>query len=87
MRWPGCASLDADGQPVRESGPRIGGRCRRIALLDLDYAEDSACETDMNVVMTSSGALVEIQGTAEGKPFSDAQLQALLALGASGIAR
>src|SRR5207302_9292459 len=58
-----------------------------IALLDLDYAEDSACETDMNVVMTSSGALVEIQGTAEGKPFSDAQLQALLALARSGIAR
>jgi ribonuclease PH len=75
-------------EPVRESVAAVSaGVVDGIALLDLDYAEDSACETDMNVVMTSSGALVEIQGTAEGKPFSDAQLQALLALARSGIAR
>jgi ribonuclease PH len=76
------------GEPVRESVAAVSvGVVDGIALLDLDYAEDSACETDMNVVMTSSGALVEIQGTAEGKPFSDAQLQAMLALARSGIAR
>ncbi len=75
-------------EPVRESVAAVSvGVVDGIALLDLDYAEDSACETDMNVVMTSSGALVELQGTAEGKPFSDAQLQALLALARSGIAR
>ncbi|HEX7155764.1 MAG TPA: ribonuclease PH [Burkholderiaceae bacterium] len=57
------------------------------ALLDLDYAEDSGCETDMNVVMTGSGGIVEIQGTAEGTPFSKAQLEAMLALAWRGIER
>jgi ribonuclease PH len=47
-------------------------------LVDLDYAEDSSCETDMNVVMTGSGGFVEVQGTAEGKPFSQAELDAML---------
>ena len=55
-------------------------------VLDLDYAEDSACETDMNVVMTGSGGFVEVQGTAEGEPFSAAQMDALLALAMQGIA-
>jgi ribonuclease PH len=54
-------------------------------VLDLDYAEDSACETDMNVVMTGSGGLVEVQGTAEGKPFTRAELDAMLELASSGI--
>lgn len=54
------------------------------ARLDLDYAEDSACETDMNVVMTGAGHFVEVQGTAESKPFTAAQLQALLALAHDG---
>lgn len=54
-------------------------------VLDLDYPEDSDCETDMNVVMTGSGGFVEIQGTAEGTPFSRAELDALLALAANGI--
>jgi ribonuclease PH len=56
-----------------------------VPLLDLDYDEDSCCETDMNVVMTGSGGLVEVQGTAEGKPFSRAQLEAMLDLASSGI--
>ncbi|MCK9282972.1 MAG: ribonuclease PH [Rhodocyclaceae bacterium] len=56
-------------------------------VLDLDYAEDSSCDTDMNVVMTGSGGIIEIQGTAEGEPFSHAELNALLALADSGIAR
>jgi ribonuclease PH len=56
-------------------------------VLDLDYAEDSACDTDMNVVMTGSGGFVEVQGTAEGAPFSRDQMDALLVLAQSGIAQ
>jgi ribonuclease PH len=53
----------------------------------LDYLEDSDCDTDMNVVMTASGGLVEVQGTAEGAPFSKAELDAMMALAAQGITR
>jgi ribonuclease PH len=56
-------------------------------VLDLDYAEDSGAETDANFVITGKGGLVEVQGTAEGKPFSEAELLALLALAKGGIAR
>ena len=55
-------------------------------VLDLDYPEDSQCETDMNVVMTGSGAYVEVQGTAEGTPFSRREMDALLGLAEAGIA-
>ena len=55
-------------------------------LLDLDYAEDSTCDTDMNVVMTGAGRFVEMQGTAEGAPFSRAEADALLALAERGVA-
>ena len=55
-------------------------------LLDLCYAEDSAAEVDMNLVMTSAGAFIEIQGTAEGAPFDETQLQAMLASGKKAIA-
>jgi ribonuclease PH len=55
-------------------------------LLDLDYAEDSACACDMNVVMTGAGRFVEVQGTAEGEAFSRAELDKLLDLAARGIA-
>jgi ribonuclease PH len=55
--------------------------------LDLDYPEDSACDTDMNVVMTASGGLIEVQGTAEGAPFSRTELDTLLALATNGIDR
>jgi len=54
-------------------------------VLDLDYAEDSACDTDMNVVMTGSGGFVEVQGTAEGAPFTRAEMNALVALAEAGI--
>ncbi len=57
-----------------------------VPVLDLDYAEDSGCDTDMNVVMTGAGGFVEIQGTAEGEPFSSAQMDALIALAKQGIA-
>ena len=56
-------------------------------VLDLDYAEDSRAEVDMNVVMTDDGRLIEIQGTAEGQPFDRVQLDRLLELGAAGIER
>ena len=55
--------------------------------LDLDYAEDSGADTDANFVMTGSGGIVEIQGTAEGAPFSEADFSSLLQLARAGIAR
>ena len=55
------------------------------AMLDLDYVEDSSCETDMNVVMTGAGKFVEIQGTAEGVPFSKADMELLVGLAEKGI--
>jgi len=54
-------------------------------IMDLDYIEDSNCETDMNIVMDSNGGFIEIQGTAEGKTFSADELQAMLALGKQAI--
>jgi ribonuclease PH len=54
-------------------------------LLDLEYTEDAACDTDMNVVMTGAGGFVEVQGTAEGASFSRAEMDALLALAGKGI--
>lgn len=57
-----------------------------IALLDLDYAEDSHCDTDLNLVMTGQGQVVEIQGTAEGQPFSSKQLMEMMELGSIGCA-
>mgnify|MGYP002738144200 CR=1 FL=1 len=56
------------------------------ALLDLDYDEDSNAGTDMNIVMTGSGKLIEVQGTAEGEPFSREELDQLLDLGGAGCA-
>jgi len=56
------------------------------AVLDLDYAEDSKCDTDMNVVMTGAGGFVEVQGTAEGVPFSRSEMNGLLDLAQKGIA-
>ena len=55
------------------------------ALLDLDYSEDSSAEVDLNVVQTAEGAFIEIQGTAEGQPFTRTQLDLLLALAAQGV--
>jgi len=56
-----------------------------VPVLDLDYAEDVDCDTDMNVVMTGSGGIIEVQGTAEGAPFSRAQLEQLLDFAEGGI--
>jgi ribonuclease PH len=57
-----------------------------VPMLDLDYAEDSACDTDMNVVMTGSGGMIEVQGTAERAPFTAAELDSMLGLARGGIA-
>ena len=56
------------------------------AICDLEYVEDSAAETDMNVVMTECGKIIEVQGTAEGEPFSQEELLQLLELAKGGIA-
>ena len=61
------------------------GIVQGVPVLDLEYVEDVACDTDMNVVMTGSGGFVEVQGTAEGEPFSRAEMDALLALADKGI--
>jgi len=56
-----------------------------VPVLDLDYAEDSGCDTDMNVVMTGRGGFVELQGTAEGAPFTRDQMDTLVGLASAGI--
>ena len=74
--------------PLRDSVAAVSvGIVDGQAVLDLDYDEDSTCDTDMNVVMTGNGGIVEVQGTAEGAPFSRAELDALLALAGNGIAQ
>src|SRR5216683_3516648 len=73
--------------PIRDYVAAVSvGLYEGVPVLDLDYAEDSDCDTDMNVVMTGTGGFVEIQGTAEGEPFSSAQMDALIALAKQGIA-
>ena len=74
--------------PIRDAVAAVSvGIWQGTPVLDLDYAEDSACDTDMNVVMTGSGGFVEIQGTAEGEPFTRAQADVLLELARDGIGR
>jgi ribonuclease PH len=73
-------------EPLRDFVAAVSvGIVAGAPLLDLDYAEDSACETDMNVVMTGAGRFVEIQGTAEGAPFTRAQMTEMLDLAGRGI--
>ena len=84
------ATLVASGKlpanPLRELVAAVSvGIVDGQPRLDLDYVEDSACDTDMNVVMTASGGLIEVQGTAEGAPFSRIELDTLLTLATQGI--
>lgn len=73
--------------PIKDSVAAISvGVYQGKPVLDLDYIEDSDCDTDMNVVMTGSGGFVEIQGTAEGEPFSRDAMDEMLNLAAKGIA-
>ena len=75
------------GEPMRDFVAAVSvGLIDGAPVLDLDYGEDCAAGTDMNVVMTGSGHFVEVQGTAEGEPFTRTQMDALLELGAKGIA-
>lgn len=72
--------------PIRDFVAAISvGIYQGTPVLDLDYAEDSACDTDMNVVMTGSGGLIEVQGTAEGATFSREEFNAMLDLADHGI--
>ncbi len=85
-----CTKLVTAGElpanPVRDHVAAISvGIVDGQPVLDLDYAEDSNCDTDMNVIMTGSGGLVEIQGTAEGTPFTRSELNALVDLAENGI--
>jgi ribonuclease PH len=87
-----CARLRAEGK--LESSPLSGsvaavscGMVAGVALLDLDYSEDSTAEVDANVVMTGEGGLIEVQATAERTPLSRAHLDELLALAGAGIER
>jgi ribonuclease PH len=73
--------------PLKQAVAAISvGVYKGSPVLDLDYIEDSDCDTDMNVVMTADGGFVEIQGTAEGEPFAREAMSAMLDLAASGIA-
>ena len=75
------------GEPLTDHVAAVSvGIVGGVPLLDLDYTEDSSCETDMNVVMTGAGGFVELQGTAEGAPFTRAEFDALIDLARDGIA-
>ncbi len=87
-----CEKLVAAGKlaanPIRDQVAAISvGIYKGQPVLDLDYPEDSDCDTDMNVIMTGSGGIVELQGTAEGEPFTRAQLEQLTDLATAGIAQ
>jgi ribonuclease PH len=87
LRWMQDQGM-IDRLPVQDFVAAVSvGMAGGEALLDLDYAEDSSGDTDMNVVMTGAGGFVEVQGTAEGAPFTRAQMDAMLALARSGIER
>ena len=75
------------GNPLRDHIAAISvGIYQGAPVLDLDYLEDSNCDTDMNIVMTGAGAFVEVQGTAEGAAFERKEMNALLDLAGAGIA-
>ena len=85
-----CDTLLADGvlsqQPVRDQVAAVSvGLLGDRALLDLDYSEDSSADVDLNVVQAGDGRLLELQGTAEGSPFSRSQLNALLDIAEPGL--
>jgi len=94
----GCLALAIGLKPLIESGaippaalrPPVAavsvGILEGRALLDLNYAEDSLADVDLNVVLTDDGRFIEVQGTAEGEPFTDSELAAMLTLAKKGIA-
>jgi ribonuclease PH len=83
-------SLERDGTlkkpvPLQQVASVSVGLHDGVALLDLDYVEDSGADTDMNFVMNDTGCFIEVQGTAEHEPFSEAQMQAMTTLARKGI--
>ncbi|MFO1303968.1 MAG: ribonuclease PH [Burkholderiales bacterium] len=85
LAWCRARGLVA-GDPMRDFVAAVSvGIVGGVPVLDLDYAEDSGCDTDMNVVMTGSGGFVELQGTAEGAPFTREEMQSLVGLATGGI--
>ena len=85
-----CAKLVAEGKlpanPIRDQVAALSvGIYQGTPVTDLDYPEDSDCDTDMNVIMTGSAGIVEIQGTAEGEPFTRAQMNQLVDMAEAGI--
>ena len=90
--WDACEKLVSAGKlaenPIRDHVAAISvGIYKGAPVLDLDYPEDSGCDTDMNVVMTGSGGIVELQGTAEGEPFTRTQMDQLTDLATAGVAQ
>ena len=85
LKWMVQRSILRDN-PLKDHVAAVScGVVKGEAVIDLDYAEDSTAETDANFVMTGSGGLVEVQGSAEGAPFSEAELMKLLALARGGV--
>lgn len=87
-----CEKLLQSGKltvnPLRDQVAAVSvGIFAGTPVLDLDYPEDSDCDTDMNVIMTGAGGIVEIQGTAEGSPFTRPQMNVLVDLAELGIQR
>lgn len=94
-----CVALADAIRHLREKDPSVGENALRrmvasvsvgiyqgLPVLDLDYIEDSTADTDMNIVMADDGGIIEIQGTAEGEPFTQEQFDAMLGLAKKGIA-
>jgi ribonuclease PH len=80
------ANASLPGNPLKDHVAAVSvGIVDGVPVLDLDYDEDSSCDTDMNVVMTGTGGFVEVQGTAEGAPFTRAQFDLLMALADDGV--
>ena len=87
VRWL-SRRVQLPGKPLRDFVAAVSiGIARGTPILDLNYEEDSKADVDMNLIMTGSGRLVEIQGTAEGEPFSERDLDRMIDLGRSGIRR
>ena len=88
MSWMKARDMLIRGDIIRDHVAAVScGICQGSAVLDLDYAEDSEADTDANFVLTGGGSIVEIQGTAERTPFSEAEFMALLALARKGVGR
>jgi ribonuclease PH len=88
IAWMKARDMFKGANPMKDHVAAVScGIHNGVPVLDLDYIEDSAADTDANFVMTGQGGIVEVQGTAEGPPFSEADLMSLLALARQGTAR